>query len=109
MMRIIPDQSKRPALDPDECGDHAMSKIWPQLEHRANIRKRADQAADVISPLSIFRNGVPQHPLIAASPISEVTLEVREVLLGGAHSFGLIGNRDVDNAARHLDAHWTDI
>ena len=41
---VVGDDAERPALDPGERGDHPVTQPAPQLEHRAGVAQRVDDA-----------------------------------------------------------------
>ena len=59
---------------------------------------------------SRFSGMIAPHPaLIGRVPLAQRALEVGEVPLGDRDRLGLVGDRDVDHAVRHLDRHRPDV
>ena len=102
MRRVICDQTKRPAFDANESGNHTDAIARAHFQHTARIGNQADGFAHVISALAVFGNDVAQQTLIGAFVVAHAALKKSEQFFCHRHGVGFVFGQQVDNAIGKL-------
>ena len=99
---IVGDQPHGAAFNTDQGRDQAWRELPAQFQNAVLIGQGFDDLADIVDPHSVFRNQVAEPSLIGALPVLPAALEVRQVLLRNANSFGFILDQDINHpVGRH--------
>ena len=108
VMRVVCNNTNRATVHPGQRSDHAISPLRTKLQNGVDIEEPIDDIAHVIDLLAVLGDHMAKCILVRNLPVIERSLEVAQVLLGDSHTFGLIGNPNVDNAVALLYFDRTD-
>src|SRR6202022_1754624 len=106
---IVGYHADRVPLHPGERGHHTGAEVPANFEHRASIRQRLDDGADVVNAQPILGNDRAEQALVGTFPIPDRALEVGEILFGNLYRLGFIVGRDIDAAVANLHVHRADL
>src|SRR6478752_7024712 len=79
---VVRDDSQRPAVDQRQRCDHSRPEATAQLEHRALVEQRAQDAPNVVDALALLGDELSQQALVGDRPWDGWTAKVGEVALG---------------------------
>ena len=102
MRRVICNQTKRPAFDADESGNHTDAVARTHFQHTARIGNQADSLAHVIGTFTVFGNDMAQQALIATFMNAHATLKKSEQFFCRRHGVGFIFGQQIDHTIGKL-------
>ena len=108
MVWVVGNDTHRPTFNAGQGCYHAQTKASTQFQDRIRIEHGMDHLTNVVDAKAVFRNDLPQMPLIGTIPFLDKTLEIAEILLGGFDRLLLVLDGNIHDAIWHLDRHGSD-